>query len=217
MATQIQVGDILAVRAWNHLSDQAAVNTFNFACIASTGAGVTDQDLADGFAPFFATFYTTYMANGATHDGVQVYFMRRTAGFSLPAPVDNTVSAGGGTAGADALPKNTAAILKYTTNVRGPAGRGRVFLPFASTAATTPFGVPTAALNTLINGLASTLLTPTIVGTVPNQSTLVWSLLHRDPVTKVITTTELLSAATAFKFGQMHKRGDYGRPNASPI
>lgn len=216
MATQMQVGDILSAKIWSSLSDQAAVNSYNFAVISSAGAGATDQDLANGMDLLCSTFYKTFMASSVNYDGCQVYFLLRTGGI-LPSPVQSTTHAGSGTGNAMALPKNTCPILKYRGIGRGPSQRGRVFLPFASIDATTALGVPTAAINTLITAFGVGLASPTVIGTPPNTVTVVWGIVHRHVPPAVPTLSAIVTAISADKFGQMHKRGDYGRSNGSPI
>jgi hypothetical protein len=212
MATPIVVGDIIAVRGWTQFAPQAAVNTFNFQCTAITGTGATDAVAASQFDLLLSTFYPTIICDQASYRGVQVYFLKRTG--ILPLPAQSNANTAAGIGGTLALPRNTAAILKYATLLRGPGGRGRLYLPFLPTDTMTAQGDPTAGFNTFVTNFGATLLTPTIVGTGPNTSTLVWSLAHRGPV---ITSTPIATARSADKFGQMHKRGDYGRPNSSPV
>lgn len=214
MATTVQVGDIIAIRVWTALNDQAAVNTYNFQAIASTGTGVTDVDVAAAFVGFMGTFYGNLCSNATLYKGVQVYFVKRISGGALPNPANDISGAGNCTGGALALPRNTAAVLKYNGFSRGPGGRGRVFLPFLPTDTQDANGEPNTAVRTFIDAFAANLLNPTVVGTTPNQVTFSWILLHRGPP---ITAEQLIAAASAGKFGQMHKRGDYGRPNVSPI
>lgn len=212
MAIQIAVGDVLAVRVWCRLGVQSAVNTYNFSCISSAGAGATDQDMADGFDGFMSTFYETVLANNATYRGVQVYFMKRDG--VLPGPVSSITGFTPGAGGPKALPLNTALILKYQAVTRGPAGRGRVFLPFFSASAMEADGHPTVAVTNFVDAFGANLLNPTVIGTAPNTATLKWVILRKGPP---IVTTEIVTVGTANLFGQMHKRGDYGKPNTSPI
>lgn len=218
MPTQIVPGDILAIRAWATLGTQAAVNTYNFLCNTTAGASVTDQDFADAMDGYMSTFYTTYMGNSAQYNGVQCYFVRRIGATFLPPPVSSVTNAGPGTASTDAVPKNTAAILRYFSNVkRGPGGRGRVFLPFAGAINVGPTGDPIAAFTTLMQGFINGLTTAVVVGTPPNTANFFFILLKRATETTPLDYTLVTDGSPANKFGQQHKRGDYGRPNSSPI
>ncbi len=217
MGTALQVGDIGILRAWTSLAAQAAVNTYGWAVLSTVGGGATDQDFTNGMdTGVFSTFYKSLMGNSAVYRGLQWYFLKRTSG-GLPAPVKSTAGAGNGTGGLDPIPLNTCPIFKYATVNRGQSGRGRLYLPFAAAVYMSNLGEPTAALDVLINGLASILLVPTTVTVGGNSATLVWSLIHRQPKPNPPSVSSIITAESASKFGQMHKRGDYGRPNQSPI
>jgi len=164
MTVALENDDILSVRAWATLFDQASVNTFNYKVITITGGAITDQDLSNAVDILLATFYKSFLSVNSEYRGVQTYFRKRAAGF-LPAPVKTITSAGNGTQPIPVAPPNTAAIFKYATNVRGPGGRGRIYLPFVSTNLVDGFGVPTTSLNVLINSLASALLLPLTITT----------------------------------------------------
>lgn len=217
MATQIKANDILIARVWCELDEQAAVNTYGYQCISMTGAGGLDQDLANTLDTAFATLYKAMLPPTADYRGTQVYFVNRGIGTFLPGPVQSTTGAGAGTATLPPIPRNSAAILKYKTVVRGPGGRGRVYLPFVSSDFLTTHAEPTTAFAVLLNSFASASLAPFAVGSGGNTSTMVWSLLRKTPGTLPVSTGQIVAAESAQKFGQMHKRGDYGRPNASPF
>lgn len=217
MSTAVVLNDIVALRAWCTMGNQASVNTFNYLVTAVTGGGITDQDYVNQFDTLVASpFYQFLMPPGATYNGCQLYFVKRS-GF-LPAPVSSFTGAHVGVTGTEALPRVVAGILRYNTVVRGPIGRGRLFLPFISADYSGPGGEPTVAYDTLVNSVASALLSPQVVTSGPNSASFTWSLLHRvtgPPVT--FTTLPIINALSADKFGGLHKRGDYGRANASPI
>jgi len=216
MATSLQVGDILSVRAWTVLDEQAAVNTYNYDVISVSGGAVTDADFAQNWdTTLGGGFYPALMPSSCEYRGVQVYFLKRTAGI-LPAPVSSVIGAGPGTHGTNPTPRNTCVILKYAGFVRGPGGRGRLFMPFADQAYVATNGRPTVALETLINSFASALLSPITVTVGASSAVFAWGIAHRAPPGPV-TINQILTAESADKFGQMHKRGDYGRANSSPI
>jgi len=215
MATSLVVGDILSLKAWNSLSPQAAVNTYNYEVINTAGGGVSDKDFVDHQASLFGTFYKGLMPGSATHNGLQLYFIKR-AGF-LPAPVSNTTQFGIGTKGTNACPKSAAPVLKFSTAIRGPAGRGRVFLPFPSLDWVAADGTPTNAFDVFVSSFASALLPPVVVTSGANTATLVLVIVKRPTPPALPTAVQVGNAAPADKFGVMHKRGDYGRANESPI
>jgi hypothetical protein len=218
MATQIVVGDILTCRAWTQLDEQGAVNSYDVECISITGAGVTDLQLAQFFDADMGTyvFYKALCPATVEYRGIQVYFLQRSGGV-LVNPVSTIANAGVGGAAGNPLPRNTCPILKRATNLRGPAGRGRVFLPFAAQIFCASNGRPTVAMDTLVNSYASNLITLWVVGSGPNTSSFSHILTHRPKGGPVTSRGAIITCESADKFGQMHKRGDYGRANASPI
>ena len=215
MATQLDVDDLLSARVWSTLGSQAAVNTYNFRVTATTGASQTDQQFATAIELFFAALYLLILANNAVFNGVQVY--RRRSDRPLTAPVQSTAATANGSGGVDAIPKNSCAILKYSTIGRGPGNRGRVFMPFVATAFMDPSGDPDVGLNTLLNGFATNLLIGVNIGTAPDTASLKWVLARFPKLPAPPTDRQIAAASSANKFGQQHKRGDYGRPNVSPI
>lgn len=216
MATAIQVGDILAGRVWTSTAAQAAVNTYNFTCISLTGGAVTDQDFANALDAITVLLYAPLCPAEVTYDGVQVYFARRNP-MNLPNPVKAILSAGACTGTGGILPTEIAAVLKYGSTTRGPGGRGRVFLPFIAGQFKSAFGVPTTAMGVLVNSFASALLSPLVVSSGGSTCTLVWSLVRKALLPTPPTDVQIVSAESAQKFGQIHRRGDYGKLNLSPI
>lgn len=216
MATQIVVGDILSARVWCTNQEQAAVNTYNYKCLTTIGGGVDDQTFCNTIDGLVVGFYGPLLSSASTYDGVQTYFAYR-GGSLLPNPVKTTISAGAGTTGTVPCPPNTAAIFKYATLTRGPGGRGRLYLPFASIDWVSTGGRTTSAFDVLLNSFASTLLPVLTVTQGGGSSTFVWSLLRKNKLPVPPTTQQIVTAESAGKFGQLHKRGSYGRANASPI
>ena len=213
----IGVGDILAARFWSVLDEQAAVNTMNYVCTSKIGTGGSDQDLASFLDTGFAAFFRALYPNTVEYRGCQVYFLKRLGVLTAAAAVFSTSGAGVGTATGPPMPKNSCGMVKYTDGLRGPGHRGRLYLPFISTDFQAANGEPTVAWATLINSFGSGAVVPITVGTSPNQSTLVWSLLHKVNGAVPIDTGAIVLAQSANKYGQLHKRGDYGRANSSPI
>jgi len=214
MALTIAAGDILAVRAWTVLDEQAAVNTWNYLCTNVVGGGITDQDLATQWDTLNGSpFYQFLCPPDVEYRGVQVYFMKRT-GF-LPAPSVSIAGAHVGVTGTTCLPRVAAGILKYNSFDRGPGGRGRIYLPFVSGDYAAANGRPTVAYDTLVNSFASGLLSPFVITSGGNSATFVWGILKKR--TLPMTLNAAIAAESADKFGNLHKRGDYGKANASPI
>lgn len=217
MATALQVGDLLSCRAWTALDEQGAVNTFNYEVITVAGGAVTDQDLANEFDLHAGPFYTSLLTPNGNYKGTQVYFLKRATPGPLPFPVKAVAQAGPGIASDPPTPRNTCGILKYHTVFRGPSGRGRIFLPFAASGYVANDARPTPGFDTLVNSYASILLTPFTLTSGGSSAVVAWVLLHKVKGSPPTVRGQIIGAESADKFGQMHKRGDYGKANAPPI
>ena len=217
MAVPIGVGDVLSGRFWSVLDEQAAVNTMNFLCISKTGTGGSDQDLASLLDTGYAAFFRSLYPNTVEYRGCQVYFLSK-GGLATAAPfVFSTANAGVGTATGPPMPRNSCGMVSYRADLRGPAYRGRLYLPFISTDFQATNGRPTNAWGVLINSFASGAVVPVTIGSIPNQSVLEWVLLHKVKGAVPIVRGPVVFAQAAGKYGQLHHRGDYGRANVSPI
>jgi hypothetical protein len=211
MPTFLNNGDILACRVWTTFEDQAAVNTYNFRCSGKIGLGVTDQDLAASMDTFFSAFYPSILNNLAVYNGTQVYILNRVG--PLPAGVFYNGNTGPGIGTSPAAPKGTAFVLSYTTGIRGPGGRGRLFLPFLATAALDNNGQPVGPALTLINAFFTSMAGGFLIGTTPNQISIDWIVYHR-----ASRNYDFIQDGHARKtVSNLHRRGDYGKPNKSPI
>lgn len=211
MPTTLINGDILAVRAWCSFDDQAAVNTFNFRISNKTGTGIDDQDAANLFDLYMSAFYPPLIANGARYNGVQVYIINHVG--PKPAAVKSIANAADGSGGTNAIPRGASAILKYNTSQRGPAARGRLYIPFIATGAMDPHGEPTSAVNAYFQTFFDATATTFVLGTAPNQVDADWIIYHR----AINDYDFIVDGGPAAKFSFFHRRGDYGKPNASPI
>jgi hypothetical protein len=217
MSAPIGVGDILAARAWTVLDDQAAVNTYAFECTAANGAGASDNDLALAEDTIFSPFYKSICPANVVYRGIQVYFLKRLGLLTALAPVDSIAGSGACGAAGNPIARDSAPIFKYNTGLRGPKNRGRVYLPFTATSFQSADGTPTNAFAILVNSLASVLVVPQTIGSGGNTSVVQWVLLHKVRGAVPVSRGAIVNALSANKIGQMHRRGDYGRANQSPI
>jgi hypothetical protein len=217
MAAIIAPNDILAVRMWTVNEEQAAVNTFNYVCLSKVGAGPTDQDLADWADANIGSYYKSLMPPSCEYRGAQVYFLLRAGGPPLPNFVKSVAHAAVGTATGPPLPGNAAGILKYATLFRGPANRGRVFLPFISDDFLATNGHPTNGFVTLVNGMGALINANPTIGSGGNTGVMEWDIVHRPKGGPVSLRGPVATAEAGISFATMKKRGNYGRANKSPI
>jgi len=217
MSLAIANGDLLSARVWWTLGNQAAVCTLNYACVSHVGASATDQDFATAMDVNLSALWRSLVPPGVVYNGTQVYFRYRGAGVFLPAPVKGIGASGVGTATLGNVPRNACLMMKYSTVIRGPGGRGRLYFPFVSNDYVAADGEPNNAYAVLVNSAASNFLNPLVIGGGGNTATLVWSLFRNHKGTYPTVTGQIVNAEASDKIGQMHKRGDFGRANASPI
>jgi hypothetical protein len=217
MANAIVVGDIMACRAWCTLQEQAAVNTYHYECITVSGGAITDQDLSNGFDALAEPFYKGLMSTTGVYNGIQTYFAYRAPPAVYPHFVKTITNAGNGSTAGGSVPPTAAAIMSYGTPLRGPAERGRIYLPFLSVTQMDGVGHLTTGADVFINSQCTLLLPSLTITGGGSSATFVWVIAHKKKAPTPWTTTQITNAESSGKFGQMHKRGSYGRPNTSPI
>lgn len=210
MPAALAVGDRVQVRIWSSDAEQASVNTVYYKVISLAGTGASDARLATDFDAVIAAAMKNLLNVSARYDGVQVTIVNR-----LPLPVSQTgnVNAGLGTRGINSLPRQAAGILSIRTDIAGPRGRGRLYLPFPSGVDNTDPGRPLGAYITNAELLGADMLAFASTGVGANTANLqwvVWSKVHAAmiPVVNYIVPPF---------WATMKKRGSYGRPNRSPI
>lgn len=210
MPTALLNGDILEHRVWCSDGVQAAVNVRHYEVSSVVGGAVTDQDVATYMDGQLSPLYGALINNHATYNGVQL-----TKIFPNPpaVPVSSTVGSGVGVGGADALPLQVAGLLSLKTGFSGRAYRGRLYIPFPSqsgcnTQGGQGIGYQTAAVNLALAYTAAP--TITVGASSLKISPVIW---HRSTATRTLVT----SVGASPRWATQRRRGDYGRPNSSPI
>lgn len=207
------VNDRLQLRVWCADAEQAAVNTFYFKVYGITN-NPTDQMVADHWATTLKPLYTAILNNDSFFQGVQVRIDNR-----LPLPVQaNAVDGfpGAGTAGTPGLSRQTCGLITFRTDVAGPRGRGRTYLPFPAVAdqdvpdgPVAGYRVRAAAIVTALEGTGgSTVITS-------GADVIFINFVHWS---KKYGTMDLFTPSTvSTKWATLRKRGSFGRANASPV
>lgn len=209
--TALAVGDILQLRAWTTLGEQAAVNTFHYLVTAATGAATTDLDAATVFSSLVNSSYKTLTSADTRFNGVQCNIISRTP---LPIGQADVIDAGPGTDSNPAMGRQLCGLISWRTLFAGPAFRGRTYFPFPVTDEDAAGGKPT---NGYIIGLTS------FAGAVRGMVSILGALGGTASVQLVIyhratkTTTPIVASHVDAAFATMKKRGSFGRPNVSPI
>lgn len=181
------VGDILQIRFACICFSQNGINVLHAKVVATGGTGTDEQGMANSLDAFYAPLYKALLVNSATYWGAEVRKL-------LPAPGSQPFNAvtnrGIGTAGANALPGQTAGLSQLRTAAGGRTGRGRIFVPFPSVTDNQAGGNPTAGYKTRLGGLTSTFLSTFTGGVAPNTNDIVFGLFNRKTLAFTVLTNQ---------------------------
>lgn len=142
MPINIVTGAVVRCRAVCSQGSQVAVNVRYFEVTGHTGIGGTDADLAAILATNLAPLYKAMMCSTATFRGVGAQIV-------IPAPTKvEQVSINGqgpGTVVGEPLPPQICGLVRYRSDIAGPAGRAFIYVPFPGENDSSLNGSPTAA------------------------------------------------------------------------
>jgi hypothetical protein len=205
----IVAGDIIKFSAFTFFSNQLGMINATYLIGTVTGAP-TMGAAAVSIGTAVDASLAAAMTSVATIVGYRVQkintpFSQGLAGIAL--------SASPGTAGATPLPTQVRGLVSYYSNKTGPAGRGRIYVPFPSTAATTTGNVPNAAYQALLQTLGNDIFSVTSVGSGGNTAIATQVICNR----KTFATQVVLFAVTSNLFATQRRSGAYGRPNSDLI
>lgn len=140
MAAVVQ-NNILQLTTVCNLNSQYGLNVSHW-LVTSPGVPVIDDSvIASFFVQLLGPLYKACLANTASWVGVRVQ-VRSPVAFDAVADKTN---AGPGTAGPEALPTQTAGLIRLRTGTAGKAFRGRKYIPFPAEAVNDTHGKPTLA------------------------------------------------------------------------
>lgn len=210
MATNLNVGQKLSAKIYTLDGNQVAINTLHYDVTAVGGTPATDQDFSDQLDAALAASFKALLNNGAAYRGLLCQII---APLPVIVAVQTTSSAGIGTAGVTALPKQCSGIISYYTALAGRANRGRVFIPFPASSDDTGDGVPIAGYVTRLNTLNAAIRSFSAIATGGRTATVVFGIYHRSSR----TITPVISSVNQPKWATQRKRGSYGRANSTPI
>lgn len=130
MAIQVQLNDVVEVKVFCSYEEQQSVNVRHYKVTAVTAGTVTDQNLANTLGPSLSNVYLAAIHEAASYRGLTAQIIYPTA---RPSVFDVT-GAGLGPDDNDPMPPQICGLVKLTTSLAGPGGRGRIYLPFPSIA-----------------------------------------------------------------------------------
>lgn len=203
------VGDLMEVKFYCLQAEQVGINVRHYAVTAMAGAGLTELQLAIGFATLLAPKYKQLIAEGARFEGVGVRKIR-----PLPVSMEafSANGSGPGTVTGDTLPRQVTGLLSLRTNEAGPRRRGRVYVPFPGEFHNAANAIPSAAYTNLLSELGDALKANASITSGANTADLrpvIWSRVGG-------TSADLTVVLARQKWATQRRRGSYGRPNAIP-
>lgn len=210
-------GDVCIASVVCYDQEQISINALGYLIGGSAGGGATLQSLATALDTAVFAAYIALLNNQAFYLGVSA---RKFVGNKLSLPNTTKVNTGAGTAGADAMPRQATGMFTKQSALPGPAGRGRVYVPFPAVLDNGATPIPTAGYMVRLGTLAGILAAPLAL-TGPGTATATPVIIryprpaHVPPIT---LATVVWSTATARqKWATQRRRGSYGRPNVLPF
>ncbi len=211
MAKILALNDIVELRVGASQTNQAAFNVTHWRVSAFTGGSALDVAFATAMEALLAPPYKAAMTTIAKFEGVraQVVWPR-----PLPVAVISKALTGLGTAGANAMPAQVSGLITLRTNMAGPGGRGRLYIPFPDMSGNDGVtNAPDLAVYIpLLDNIGAAIATPLTVGVLGNTATLEPGLWNR--TTHVFTP--LTNVTSVHLWATQRRRGDEGRPNLVP-
>lgn len=205
----IDVNDIVEVTHYCTEGDQAGLNVLHYKCTATVGGPFTEQDVVAAFKTNVSAKYIGLINNQAKFNGTTLRkWLSPNWGAYYYSGVLLT-----GTAGVDALPRQSAGIVSWRTPNAGRRGRGRTYIPFPAEADNDTDAIPSTGYITNVVALANRLInTGAMVITGANVATFALLVYSRD----LGVFEQVDHYVTPRKWATQRRRGSFGRPNQIP-
>jgi hypothetical protein len=216
MATMV-VGGFYKHRVFCYSGDQLGLNTRYFKVASGAGTAQTEAAFVLALDTLIAPLYITCLYNSAQYVGSDIQNI--SAGPPFPIQTGTSANTAFGTGGAAPMGAQVSGIYSVRTGLTGRGARGRVYVPFPPSNASS-IGPPPVQSNAyqakllLISAVMVGTLTIVVGGT---TYSIVWGLLSGggyEGTSKFIPTT-IGVAGTAW--ATQKRRGDFGRTNPFPL
>lgn len=204
----------LLVYAWE--SGQISVNRFQYLWLSTTGTGATYGDIAWAFNSLIQTTFLACMANTARFLGCKfsddVKPLINIPGVTYDGNFGTYFGAGA------TLPTVVCGILSKQTNIAGPGGRGRNYMPFPAASASDSTGAPVAGYQSAVEsfGFAALGLPGAGIVTVTGLAGNIYlfqSIIHHVGG----GSSNISDCAASGLWASQRRRGGYGRLNRPAI
>jgi len=192
------------------MNDQVAFTQLHYRITNADGL-MTGAGFATAIATVTATPIKALIANTVEFRGIIV---QRVFPKPVSFPESSTTFAGAGTGGATILPRQASGIITTQTDFGGPRFRGRMYIPFPSTAyQDAASGKPTAGYVSALDGFRSVAIATLTDNTAPGTYDARPCLMDR------VTggTTDITASLSRQRWATQKRRGDYGQQNITPI
>lgn len=214
----IAIGSFYKQRMFAYQGTQEAVNTTYFQ-VTNIGAGgpVTEAELVAELQSLMSTLYVPAMCSNAQYVGTDIQNV--TGGAPFPLQIAGPAINENGTAAPPALPAQVSGVVGLVTALTGPAHRGRLYIPFPSSVAVAavPTPSPTAAYEALLAAIADQITGTVVVVVGAVNVTLEYQLGRWGHLSRTYTFQPTIGLRSTGKFGTQKRRGNYGRPNVTPV
>lgn len=215
MSTPIFPGDVLLAQFVVHAvpSQQVSIsNRYYKVGIVIVPGVVTFGDVATDLDTFMAGVWKALLYNSAFYHGCRVRRM-------LPANTDawetSTAGGGAGTAGAVALPTQTAGLVRLKTAHLGKHGEGRIYVPFPAAADNITDGVPRVGYISAAVALGGRMSTQRIIVGGTGGQIAVTPIITSPPA--FTTQYDVTDSGAADAWATQKRRGSFGRFNVPPF
>jgi len=210
MAIALAVNNIVQTRMYCTLDNQVSINSLFFLVNSIGTPAATDADVATFMDTAVGAAIKAMLPTASEYRGFQAQIVWPNP--RRPAQTGNA-GAGAGTVASDPLPTQVTGLVFLTSNIAGPGGRGRIYLPFPTESQNDASGLPTAGYQTLAGAVITAWFGASAIAEGGRTANLVPVLYKRS----AHTTTQLITGGVRAKWATQRRRGDYGRPNISPI
>lgn len=206
----LALDDIIQVSVYWTYGVQTAFNVLHYRVASTAGASLTESAAAEAFRANCQAASIAILSSSAQYYGCGLQRL-------LPAPPGaiqySSGAAVAGSVAGDPLPRFSCGVMTKKTALAGARNRGRVYCPFPAESSNDTDGTPTPGYMTNLNALGIkwfSLMTLVVgadgVGLRPQVYSKKFGL-----------TNEIVTFVPRKKWGVMHSRGDYGRPNPPPF
>jgi hypothetical protein len=197
------------------MQNQLAVNVVHYQCTV-VGGNVTLQQLADAMGAIIGPLYKACLCSIATYKGLTLQLLQPPVTYTQ---VVSTVGAGTGLPGSDPQPKQVSGLISVKTDFAGRAFRGRLYVPFPPKAVADITGNVDGVTHASYVSLGTQLFQQQTYAAPTIPVTLIPVLFHRPPVGggPAPGPTPIVSFGVTYNWATQRRRGDFGRPNVSPI